>query len=395
MAPIRVGFIGLSSARSDTLAPGQWASLAHLPYLLSSPEYELVALANSSREAAQKAIKAYNLPATIKAYGSPEEIANDPDVDLIVICVAVMKHYQLAKPALLAKKNVYVEWPLGASLAESEELVALAKENGVRTIVGLQARADPLVDKLKETLISGQIGDIMSTSILGPMSGLPTDVWFDGAEYYLDMKNGANHFTIFFGHCKFYLIESHVVPYAYISICVVFDSFTQVLGEFVEPHSILKAARTKIAIRGGDGGIKVPDYPKNTPDHILVQGVLKDSGAVASICSRDLAHTVDGIGLRWLITGTKGEIEVTAPEGQWQMSDPGRKLRLKIGNNEAVEVPYASNADKSYLERLSINVAGVYEAFLKDDQSHYATFDSALRTHVLLDEILKRSGYNA
>ncbi|KAF5015729.1 hypothetical protein F66182_12836 [Fusarium sp. NRRL 66182] len=178
-------------------------------------------------------------------------------------------------------------------------------------------------------------------------------------------------------------------------MCAVFDSFTQVLGEFVEPHSILKAARTKIAIRGSDGSIKIPEYPKNTPDHILVQGVLKDSGAVASICSRDLMHTVDGIGLRWLITGTKGEIEVTAPEGQWQMSDPGRKLRLKIGKNEAVEVPYANNADKSYLERLSINVTGLYEAFLKDDQSHYATFDSALRTHVLLDEILKRSGFAA
>lgn len=394
MAPIRVGLIGLSSTKSESVAPGSWAYLAHLPYLLSSPDYEIVALANSSQEAAQKAIKAYNLPATTKAYGSPEAIANDPDVDLIVISVVVMKHYQLAKPALLAKKNVFVEWPLGASLAESEELAALAKENGVRTIVGLQARADPLVEKLKEILESGQIGPVKSSSVLGPMSGLPTDTWFDGAEYYLDMKNGGNHFMIFFGHCKVYSDDS-MRCHMLISTCTVFDSFTQVLGEFVEPQSILKAARTKIAIRGGDGEIKVPDYPKNTPDHILVQGVLKDSGAVASICSRDLMHTVDGIGVRWLITGTKGEIEVTTPEGQWQMSDPRRKLRLKIGDNEAVEVPFANHEDKSYLERLSINVAGVYEAFLKDDQSHYATFDSALRTHVLLDEILKRSGFDA
>lgn len=208
MAPVRVGFIGLSSAKSESIAPGSWAYLAHLPYLLSSPDYEIVALVNSSQEAAQKAIKAYNLPSTTKAYGSPEEIANDPDVDLIVISVVVMKHYQLAKPALLAKKNVFVEWPLGASLAESKELAALAKENGVRTIVGLQARADPLVEKLKEILESGQIGPITSSSVLGPMSGLPTDTWFDGAEYYLDMKNGGNHFMIFFGHCKFYSHDS-------------------------------------------------------------------------------------------------------------------------------------------------------------------------------------------
>ncbi|EED16694.1 oxidoreductase, putative [Talaromyces stipitatus ATCC 10500] len=376
MAPIRVGFIGLSSKKQDAyLGPGSWGALAHLPYLLSSPDYNIVALANSSEEAARKAIKAYNLPVTTKAYGSGEEIAKDPDVDLIVISVVVMKHYELVKPALLAKKQVFVEWPLGATLDESKELAALAKENGVRTIVGAQARADPLVAKVKEILGSGQIGGVRSSSVLGCFSSIyAMDVWFEGAEYYLDMKSGGNSFMITFGHF--------------------FDSFTDVLGEFVEPQATLKTFKNKIPIVGADGQIKLSEHPKNTPDHILVQGVLKQSGAVASICYRSGKSTVDGVAIRWLITGTKGEIEVTVPEVYWQMSDPGRKLRLRIGTDEAIDVPFANYEDKTGLERLSINVGGLYDAFLRDDQSRYATFGSALETHELLDKILKNSGSN-
>lgn len=176
-------------------------------------------------------------------------------------------------------------------------------------------------------------------------------------------------------------------------MCPVLDSFIHVLGEFVEPHSILKTFQTKIPIRGADGQIKVQEHPKNTPDHILVQGILKQSGAVASICYRSVPSTADGVGLRWLITGTKGEIEVTLPEAQWQMSDPRRKLHLKIGKNEAIDVQFQNHEDKTGFERLGINVAGLYEAFLRDDQSHYATFDSALKTHELLDEILEKSAF--
>lgn len=49
-------------------------------------------------------------------------------------------HKQLTMPALHAKKDVFVEWPLAANLAEAEEMNALAKKQGVKTYVGLQAR---------------------------------------------------------------------------------------------------------------------------------------------------------------------------------------------------------------------------------------------------------------
>jgi predicted dehydrogenase len=64
MAPIRVGFIGLSSSG--------WAKGAHFPFLKESDKYEIVAICNSSVESAKEAIKSYELPSTTKAYGNPE-----------------------------------------------------------------------------------------------------------------------------------------------------------------------------------------------------------------------------------------------------------------------------------------------------------------------------------
>jgi predicted dehydrogenase len=201
MSPIRVGLIGVGTS-TNALAAGAWASRAHLPGLLSSPDYEIVALCNSSVSSAQASIAHHNLPSTVKAYGSPEDLAADPDVDLIACSVMVTKHYVLTKPALLAGKDVYVEWPLGVNTAEAEELTALAREKGVRTVVGVQARADPLVVKVKELVDSGKIGKVMSSTVLGAFVGLPP-AWPESASYYLDINNGGNSITIYLGHCKF------------------------------------------------------------------------------------------------------------------------------------------------------------------------------------------------
>jgi predicted dehydrogenase len=65
MAPIKVGFLGLSASG--------WAPHAHLPYMKDNGgEYEIVAICNSSVRSSKEAIKLYNLPSSVKAYGNPE-----------------------------------------------------------------------------------------------------------------------------------------------------------------------------------------------------------------------------------------------------------------------------------------------------------------------------------
>jgi hypothetical protein len=46
---------------------------------------------------------------------------------------------------------VFCEWPLGATLAEAQEMATCAKARGLKTIVGLQARSDPTLMYARQT----------------------------------------------------------------------------------------------------------------------------------------------------------------------------------------------------------------------------------------------------
>ena len=85
MAPIGVGIIGLSAD------PTAWATAAHVPRLKSAPlneKFKLVAVGTSSPQSAKKAAEAHGVSVD-KAYSSAEDIANDKDVDLVVVSVKV------------------------------------------------------------------------------------------------------------------------------------------------------------------------------------------------------------------------------------------------------------------------------------------------------------------
>lgn len=195
--------IGLAAVESSTLGPRTWGVVSFLPTFVNSPDYEIVAVCNSTVASALQAIETHKLPTTTKAYGSPNDLANDPNVDLVVVSVLVTKHFMLAEPALLSKKQVFVEWPLGASTNEAERLTELARANNLKTIVGVQARADPVIVKTKQLINSGVLGTITSTTVIGSTSSIPSDVWFKGSEFYLDMRTGANVFHVYFAHCKY------------------------------------------------------------------------------------------------------------------------------------------------------------------------------------------------
>ena len=78
MSPIRVGLIGLSGTPPDEYEGVSWTPNAHLPYLKASPDYEIVALLNSSVESAKAAIDRYELPPSTKAYSKPEGLCLFP-----------------------------------------------------------------------------------------------------------------------------------------------------------------------------------------------------------------------------------------------------------------------------------------------------------------------------
>ena len=147
--PVRLGIIGLSANKTA------WATAAHAAPLKSpalADKYKITAIATSSPESAKAAANFHGVPED-KAYHSAEAIAKDPDVDMVVVSVKLPLHKELTIPALNARKPVLVEWPMGNGLKEAEEMAALAKKQGVKTAVGLQARLSPAVQKVTRAIL--------------------------------------------------------------------------------------------------------------------------------------------------------------------------------------------------------------------------------------------------
>ncbi len=82
------------------------------------------------------------------------------DIDAVVIATPVRTHFQLAREALLHDKHVLVEKPLAASVAEAEELVALAQERRRVLMVGHTFEYNPAVNELRKLVQSGDLGKI-------------------------------------------------------------------------------------------------------------------------------------------------------------------------------------------------------------------------------------------
>ena len=205
MAPIRVGLVGLSTAVPGPTAytAGLWGQV-HLASISASPHYELVALCNSSVESAQKSIEGHKLGPNIRAYGSVEDLAKDPDVDVIVVSVNVSKHYELSKPALLNNKPILVEFPVAATLKETEELVALAEKSNLKSATFSQARTYPAFRKVKELIKSKAIGDVQFTTFNSQASIDISKGWPESTKQSLNINDGVSILKVGFGHGQSY-----------------------------------------------------------------------------------------------------------------------------------------------------------------------------------------------
>ena len=93
-----------------------------------------------------------------------QELLQDIELDAIVVATPVRFHYEMAKAALLAGKHVFVEKPLSRTVAEAEELVALAEQNGLTLMVGHTFLFSPAVRRMKEIIDSGDIGELQYIS---------------------------------------------------------------------------------------------------------------------------------------------------------------------------------------------------------------------------------------
>ncbi len=346
-----VGIIGVAPGRS-------WAAIAHIPALRALPAYEIVALSTTRQESASAAAAEFGVP---KAYDNHQALVNDPAVDLVVVTVKVPHHFELVTAALNAGKHVYCEWPLGNSLAQAEQMAALAKEKGVIGAVGMQASAAPAFNHVRDLIAEGYVGEVLSTTLVG--SGMNWGAVIDQPNAYTaDIANGATLLTIPFGHT--------------------IDAVTMCLGEFTSVSALLANRRTSFTL--------IPDgveKPMTAHDQLAVTGLL-EGGAVAAIHYR--GGESRGTNFRWEINGTDGDLIATADGGHGQIYP--LTLAGARGAEQAL-APLPVPDRYRWAPEVSPPAENVAQAYawladdLRDGTHKCRTFDDALHRHRLIDAI--------
>jgi UDP-2-acetamido-3-amino-2,3-dideoxy-glucuronate N-acetyltransferase len=117
----------------------------------------LAAVCDPNGKALKEAKAAYKGVKTTSRFA---DLLDDAKVKAVAIAAPAADHYALAKAALAADKDVFVEKPLALRVPEAEELVALARRKKRVLMVGHILEYHPAVRKLSELVRSGELGDV-------------------------------------------------------------------------------------------------------------------------------------------------------------------------------------------------------------------------------------------
>jgi len=118
-----------------------------------------------------------------RAYPSYQAVLDDPQIQVVSICVPSGLHVAVASEAARAGKHVLVEKPIAINLQDADHLIEICEQQGVTLGVVLQNRFNPPMRDLRALVDSGKLGKIML--------GNATVRWYRPQEYYEDDWHGT------------------------------------------------------------------------------------------------------------------------------------------------------------------------------------------------------------
>ncbi|MET0404759.1 MAG: Gfo/Idh/MocA family oxidoreductase [Cystobacter sp.] len=324
--PLRVGIIG-----ADTKA--SWAGASHIPAIQAQPALTLAAVATRREESAKAAAGAFGAE---RWYADPYALIRDDTIDLVTIAVKVPAHRDLVLAALKAKKAVYCEAPLGATLAETEEMAAAT--GALHTAIGLQGRLNPSVRRAAELIAAGRIGRLISANVRATTFGYgPTST--SGYDYFNKRASGASFLTITTAH--------------------VLDIVEAVLGRIAEVDARTKLIWPRIQlVDTGETSLR------EIHDHI---DLIAETTLGASVSIQVLAGIENDPHFVMEVRGTEGSLTLKGHHlAGVQVGDLTLSASVEF---EAPEAPLASGVGPTALDfwkGAAINVGEVYASLARD-----------------------------
>ncbi|KAJ8340674.1 hypothetical protein SKAU_G00353070 [Synaphobranchus kaupii] len=120
-------------------------------------DHQVVAVAARNLERAQEFAKKHNIS---KAYGNYEELANDPEIDVVYVGTIHPCHLPVCTLYMNAGKNVLCEKPFAMNSGEVRKLIASARENKVFLMEAVWTRFFPASREISRVLSQGEVGEV-------------------------------------------------------------------------------------------------------------------------------------------------------------------------------------------------------------------------------------------
>jgi predicted dehydrogenase len=169
MKKVRVGIIGCGKA----------TEVIHIPNYLNCKDAEVVALVDKDKKQLAKAAKKLKVKNTYSDY---KKMLKEVKLDMVDIVLPNHLHYKVTCDCLKAKKHVLIEKPIALKLADAKKMCALAKKMKRFLMVEQTQRFEPMHEKAKEIIESGQLGKIYMIKVrighIGPEAWNPNAKWF-------------------------------------------------------------------------------------------------------------------------------------------------------------------------------------------------------------------------
>ena len=153
--PLRLGFIGCGMI-----------SLAHAAAVRLLAEDGIVALVAAADPDPEGIDRVAGITGGVdRRSADGRDVIGDPDVDAVVLITPTRFHREYVLSVAEAGKPLFTEKPLAPTFPVVRELHAAVTASGIPAQVGFQSRFHPVVNRLRDIVLSGELGAPMGYTL--------------------------------------------------------------------------------------------------------------------------------------------------------------------------------------------------------------------------------------
>ncbi len=132
-----------------------------MPAFAQTKKAKVVALVSGTPDKAKAVAAQHGIkPDSIYSYGDMGRMADNPEIKAVYVITPNAIHLRDVKAAAAAKKHVLCEKPMAVSSAQAREMIAAAKENGVKLMIAYRVQYEPFNREARKMLRSGEYGAV-------------------------------------------------------------------------------------------------------------------------------------------------------------------------------------------------------------------------------------------